>query len=194
MFQTSSEAPSRRRRRNGRLYLRWRSLFSYQFYYFSFFFLSFSNWRRSNRHNVISRTENLGFRYQRSDIRVTRRVPDFEYWFSGLSVPAYLFRFSTFPGRFPPESSYPLLPVARFEGVFVRFSLARHPRGELKQCGFSPGTFRFDPSAFASFVSSSRRLVFLPTTLFVGKKQIKRITADARFEFFVSEWNRNRSG
>lgn len=81
MFQTSSEAPSRRRRRNGRLYFAddLCSLISFIFFYF--FFLSLSNWRWSNRHNVISRTENLGFRYQRSDIRMTR-VPDFEYRFS----------------------------------------------------------------------------------------------------------------
>lgn len=113
------------------------------------------------------------------------RASGFEYRFSGLSVPAYFFRPSTFPARFPPVSSYAPSSVARFEGVFVRFSLARHPRGELKQCGFSPGTFGFGPSAFASFALSSRGLVFLPETLFVGKKRIKRIAEDAGIEFFL---------
>lgn len=60
------------------------------------------------------------------------------------------------------------------------------PGRELKQRGFSPGTFGFGPTY--SFALSTRWLVFLLVVLFMRKGRIKRTAENAGIEFFVSRW------
>lgn len=85
----------------------------------------------NNRRGVTSRVENFGFPYQWPDTKMTCRMPSA----SILGAYRYPFPFLTpsLPAVFHPMSSSNLPSfVARFEGVFVRFSLARHPRGRAK--------------------------------------------------------------
>lgn len=75
---------------------------------------------------------------------MTRRMPSASIL--GLIGSRILFFFppSNFPGRFTPMSSSNLpSSVVRFEGVFVRFSLAHHPRGKAKTTQLLAGSLRF---------------------------------------------------
>lgn len=75
------------------------------------------------------------------------------------------------------------------EGVFVRFSLARHPRGELKQRGFSPGNLRFRSLPPTSFSHG-----FLPVGPSFQGKRTDRANDKGRENrvFLVLFLNRNR--
>lgn len=194
------------------------------FFFFSFFLsppLShcplvsrlFSDCRRNNRRGVTPRfasprVENFGFRYQQPDTRMTRCVCRFEYRFSGLSVPAYLFppsvslslfcslspsfsvllclSRSAFPDRFPPTSRLPSSSVAprlrrRFREVFPRTpspGRTKNNAASLPEPSVSVGPTHSSRSLFSPAGSSFRWQFF-----FFGWKEIVRESVGV---FFVS--------
>lgn len=173
----------------------------------------FSDCRRNNRRGVTPRfasprVENFGFRYQQPDTRMTCCVCRFEYRFSGLSVPAYLFppsvslslfcslspsfslllclSRSAFPDRFPPTSRLPSSSVAprlrrRFREVFPRTPSP----GRTKTTRLHSQNLRFRSVLPIRVVRSFLPRARLSVGSFffsVGKKQFERVLES----FFVS--------